>query len=270
MSCLSFIGVYPRSSAAENLPAIARRAGMRYHTRMKRKPNQLRAVAIEPFPTAAPGSVVITQGGTRVLCTASIAQEVPAFLMDKVTGQPKRGWVTAEYNMLPGSTPQRKQRGGDSRGTEIQRLIGRCLRAAVDLDAMPGVAITCDCDVLTADGGTRTASITGAYVALAQAVGHARARGLITKDPLRGRGPVAAVSVGIIDGVPTLDLDYALDVRAEVDMNVAMNHQGRFVEVQGTAEGAVFARKELDELLNLATGGIRKLIALQRRVIAEF
>lgn len=231
----------------------------------QRKTNQLRPVTIEPFPAAAPGSVVITQGNTRILCTASIASEVPRWLIDRETGEPSRGWVTAEYNMLPGSTPDRKRRGADSRGTEIQRLIARVLRAAVDLEKMPGLMITCDCDVLVADGGTRTASITGAFVALAQAIQHARDTDMIKQDPIIG--PVAAVSVGVIDGKAHLDLDYPLDVRAEVDMNVAMNHRGEFVEVQGTGEAGTFARAALDELLDLATAGIRKLIRVQRAAI---
>lgn len=225
----------------------------------------MRDVSIEPYPSRAAGSVVITQGETRVLCTASVADEVPRWLVDPATGQATRGWVTAEYSMLPGSTPGRKKRGPDSRGTEIQRLIGRVLRAAVDLEKMPGLAITCDCDVLYADGGTRTASITGAFVALAQAVAAARKDELITADPIIG--PVAAVSVGVVDGAAYLDLDYPLDVRADVDMNVAMNHRGDFIEVQGTAEGATFGRDMLDRLLDLAAGGIRKLIKLQRATL---
>ena len=229
-----------------------------------RKPSELRPVNIEPFPSAAAASVVITQGETRVLCTASLSTDVPKFLCDKVTGEPLRGWVTAEYSMLPGSTRDRKKRGPDSRGTEIQRLIGRVLRAAVDLEKMPGLVVTCDCDVLVADGGTRTASITGVYVALAQALAHARGAGLISRDPING--PVAAVSVGIIDGVAHLDLDYPLDSRADVDMNVAMNHKGEFIEIQGTGEGGTFSRDQLDELLALAGKGIRQLMKVQRQV----
>ena len=231
-----------------------------------RPPTALRPTSIERFPTAAPGSVVISQGNTRILCTASI-DELPKWLQQPKPGEKPKGWVTAEYAMLPGSTQQRKKRGADSRATEIQRLIGRVLRAAVDLEAMPNVSITCDCDVLVADGGTRTASITGAFVALADCIAEARRRKLIDKDPIRG--PVAAISVGIIDGKSHLDLDYPLDVRAEVDMNVAMNHRGEFVEVQGTAEGAAFSRRQLDELLGLASKGIRKLITLQRSVLAS-
>jgi len=227
----------------------------------------MRSVTIKPYKTAAAGSVIISQGETQVLCTASIADKVPDWLMGRNGEPPKRGWVTAEYAMLPGSTPGRKKRGPDSRGTEIQRLIARVLRAAVDLEKMPGVMITCDCDVINADGGTRTASITGAYVALAQAVAFARRKGIITKNPIHG--PVAAISVGIIDGKPHLDLDYALDSRADVDMNVAMNHRGEYVEVQGTAEGGTYNRKQLDALLDLAGKGIRSLISLQRRVIRD-
>ena len=230
-----------------------------------RKPHELRPVSIESFPSAAAGSVIITQGETRVLCTASVSAEVPAFLIDKQTGQPRSGWITAEYAMLPGSTRDRKKRGPDGRATEIQRLIGRVLRAAIDLKKMPGVAITCDCDVLCADGGTRTASITGAYVALAKAVAHAKAAGLIAGDPLRGA--VAAVSVGVIDGTTHLDLDYPLDSKADVDMNVAMNHKGQFIEVQGTGEGGTFSRKQLDEMLDLASRGIRQLIKVQQAAL---
>ncbi len=230
-----------------------------------RKPHQLRPVTIEKFPASAPGSVIISQGETRVLCTASIAAEVPSFLIDRKTGLPTRGWVTAEYSMLPGSTRDRKKRGPDGRATEIQRLIGRVLRSAVDLSAMPGLSITCDCDVLVADGGTRTASITGAFVALAQAINHAKAQGMITRNPIHG--PVAAVSVGIIEGKAWLDLDYPLDSKADVDMNIAMNHKGDFVEVQGSAEGATFSRKQLDELLKLAAGGIRQLMKIQRAAL---
>lgn len=232
-----------------------------------RKRNELRPTAIEPYPTAAAGSVIITMGQTRVLCTASIAEDVPPWLIDKATGRPKRGWVTAEYSMLPGSTPDRKRRGNDGRGTEIQRLIARVLRAAVDLNKMPGLMITCDCDVLYADGGTRTAAITGAFVALAQAIREARRRGMIETDPILG--PVAAVSVGIIDGQAWLDLDYPLDSRAEVDMNVAMNHRGQFIEVQGTGEQGVFSRDQMDELLDLATKGTKRLIAVQKAAVSK-
>ena len=200
-----------------------------------------------------------------ILCTASIASEPPRWIKRDENGDPVHGWVSAEYAMLPGSTPDRKRRGTDGRSTEIQRLIGRVLRAAVDMDKMPGLSITCDCDVLSADGGTRTAAITGAWVALAQAIAKARADGRITTQPLLG--PVAAVSVGVIDGEAYLDLDYPLDVRAEVDMNVAMNHKGDFIEVQGTGEKGTFSRDELDTLLDLAGKGIKKLMTLQRAAV---
>ena len=231
----------------------------------KRRNNQLRPTTIKPFKTNAEGSVVIAMGGTKVLCTASIASEPPRWIKRDAEGNPVHGWVSAEYAMLPGSTPDRKRRGTDGRSTEIQRLIGRVLRAAVDMDKMPGLSITCDCDVLSADGGTRTAAITGAWVALAQAIAKARKDGRITTQPLLG--PVAAVSVGVIDGKAYLDLDYPLDVRAEVDMNVAMNHKGDFIEVQGTGEKGTFSRDELDTLLDLAGKGIKKLMTLQRAVV---
>jgi len=207
----------------------------------ERQANQLRPVSIQRgFPSHAAGSVMIACGETRVLCTASIAADVPSFLIDKETGLPRGGWVTAEYNMLPGSTVGRKKRGPDSRGTEIKRLIGRALRAALDLDAMPGLAITCDCDVIKADGGTRTASITGACVALADAIG-----------------------VGIVDGEPVLDLDYEWDSRADVDMNVVMNGEGEYIEIQGTGEAATFDRQQLDAMLDLAGQGIQQLLREQ-------
>jgi ribonuclease PH len=223
-------------------------------------------VTITPFPTGADGSVIIAQGGTRVLCTASVAAEVPPWLVDRATGTAKSGWLTAEYAMLPGSTAPRKRRGADGRATEIQRMIGRALRAAVDLERMKGVTVTCDCDVMSADGGTRTASITGAFVALALAIRAAQRRGLIDEDPLRG--PVAAVSAGVVGGRPILDLDYDLDSAADVDMNVAMNHRGELIEVQATGERAPLGREQLDALLDLAAKGIRGLMAIQRRAIA--
>jgi len=231
----------------------------------QRRTHQLRPTTITPFEPNAQGSVVIALGGTKVPCTASIASEPPRWIKRDENGNPVHGWVSAEYAMLPGSTPDRKRRGTDGRSTEIQRLIGRVLRAAVDLDNMPGLSITCDCDVLSADGGTRTAAITGAWVALAQAITQARAEGRITTQPLLG--PVAAVSVGVIDGKPYLDLDYPLDVRAEVDMNVAMNHKGDFIEVQGTGEKGTFSRDELDTLLDLAGKGIKNLMTLQRAAV---
>ncbi|WP_432797110.1 ribonuclease PH [Poriferisphaera sp. WC338] len=231
----------------------------------KRRATQMREVKIKKFDTAASGSVMIEVGETKVLCTASVASRPPKWLPQDDEGNFVKGWVTAEYNMMPGSTPDRKKRGPDSRGTEIQRLIARALRAAVDLEKMPGVMITCDCDVVKADGGTRTASITGAWVALAMAVKWAMKEGLIAKNPIKG--PVAAVSVGVIDGEVKLDLDYEWDVRAEVDMNVAMNHKGAFVEVQGTGEAGVFSRAELDGMLDAAEKGIRKLMRLQKAFV---
>ncbi|MBI1367626.1 MAG: ribonuclease PH [Planctomycetes bacterium] len=234
----------------------------------KRRPNQLRPVKItRHYPTAAPGSVLIEMGQTRVLCTATLSTTPPNWLpRDPNTGQFTRGWVTAEYNMLPGSTPDRQKRGPNSRATEIQRLIGRSLRAAVNLEKLPGVAITCDCDVLQADGGTRTASITGAYVALADALAFARRENIIHQNPILG--PVAAVSVGLIDAKPYLDLDYALDSNADVDLNVVMNHRRQFIEIQGTGEQTTFTRKQLDTLLNLASRGITKLLSAQRKALA--
>lgn len=242
---------------------------------MNQRPvNELRPTTIEPFPAApgrggAPGSVIITAGHTKVLCTASVQSDVPRWIKkDPETGEPTHGWVSAEYSMLPGSTPDRKRRGTDGRSTEIQRLIGRALRAAVDLDKMPGLAITCDCDVLVADGGTRTAAITGAYVALVQAMRWAVGEGRLADIDAALLPGVAAISVGIIDGVATLDLDYPLDVRAEVDMNVAMNGQGQFIEVQGTGEQGTFDRKQLDALLDLATDGIQSLMAIQAAALS--
>ena len=227
----------------------------------------MRPTTIEPFPGGAAGSVLIAAGETRVLCTASVQEDVPRWIpTDPDSRQPIHGWVSAEYSMLPGSTPSRKRRGPDGRGTEIQRLIGRTLRAAVDLEAMPGLSVTCDCDVLVADGGTRTASITGAYVALHQALQWAVQQGRLQNidAAFPADRQVAAVSVGIVDGKPTLDLDYPLDVKAEVDMNVAMNATGEFIEVQGTGEKGTFDRGELDALLDLATAGIRQLMEVQR------
>ena len=209
----------------------------------------------------AEGSVLVEFGDTRVLCTATIEDGVPGFLRGK--GQ---GWVTAEYGMLPRAThsrsPREAARGKQTgRTQEIQRLIGRSLRAVVDLRALGERTVTLDCDVLQADGGTRTAAITGSYVALADAVTALRARRSLAASPLHGQ--VAAVSVGIIGGQPMLDLDYGEDSEAETDMNVVMNNGGAFIEVQGTAEGHAFRRHELDALLNLAASGIGELCSLQ-------
>ena len=214
----------------------------------------------------AEGSVLIEFGDTRVLCTASIESRVPPFL--KGSG---RGWVTAEYGMLPRSTNSRMRREATSghqggRTLEIQRLIGRSLRAVVDLAALGENTITLDCDVLQADGGTRTASITGAYVALADAVDTLLKSGKLKASPLHGA--VASVSVGIYNGVPVLDLDYAEDSNAETDMNVVMNNAGHFVEVQGTAEGHAFRREEMNAMLDLAATGITRLFELQEQARA--
>jgi ribonuclease PH len=217
------------------------------------------------FTCHAEGSVLVEFGDTRVLCTASVDEGVPPFLRGK--GQ---GWVTAEYGMLPRAThtrsPREAARGKQSgRTQEIQRLIGRSLRAAVDMAALGERTVTIDCDVLQADGGTRTAAITGAYVALADACDSLRSRGLLAVSPLHGQ--VAAISVGIVRGAPMLDLDYGEDSEAETDMNVVMNNGGAFIEVQGTAEGHAFRRHELDALLNLAASGIGELCALQAQAL---
>ncbi|MFB6492710.1 ribonuclease PH [Xanthomonas perforans] len=228
---------------------------------------QLRPGRIDrAFPRHAEGSVLVSFGDTRVLCTASVENRVPGFLRGK-----GEGWVTAEYGMLPRSTHTRSDReaargkqGG--RTLEIQRLIGRALRACVDRNALGERTITLDCDVLQADGGTRTAAITGAYVALADAVNLLIKRGDIKKHPLIGA--VAAVSVGIYRGEPVLDLDYPEDSDCDTDMNVVMNDGGGFIELQGTAEGHAFRRDELNALLALAEKGMGELFALQRAALA--
>ncbi len=230
--------------------------------------DQLRPVQFErDYTVMAPGSVLVTFGQTKVLCTASVEERVPPWMRGS-----GKGWVTAEYSMLPGSTPERASREAakgkqSGRTQEIQRLIARSLRAVCDLVALGEVQITVDCDALQADGGTRTASICGAYVALHDACTRLVQAGTIRTHPLTDS--VAAVSVGIIDGVPMLDLPYVEDSRAEVDMNVVMTGAGRFVEVQGTAEGMAFSRSELDTLLGLAEGGIKELTGMQAAVLAE-
>jgi ribonuclease PH len=227
-----------------------------------RAADELRPVSFtRGYTDHAEGSVLVAFGGTRVLCTASVEDSVPPFLRGK--GQ---GWVTAEYGMLPRAThtrsPREAAKGKQSgRTQEIQRLIGRALRAVVDLKGLGERTVTIDCDVLQADGGTRTAAITGGYVALADAIDTLMKRRAVTANPLHGQ--VAAISVGIYRGVPVLDLDYAEDSNAETDMNVVMNSGGAFVEVQGTAEGHAFRRHELDQLLDLATHGISRLHAAQ-------
>lgn len=235
-----------------------------------RKPDEMRKIKITPdFTEMAAGSVLIECGRTRVLCTASVVENVPPF--KRGSGQ---GWLTAEYAMLPGSTPTRKERDGlkkDGRGVEIQRLIGRSLRACVDLTRLGERTIYIDCDVLQADGGTRTASITGAFCALTIAVDKLIKKGLIIDSPIIKQ--LAAVSVGIIDNVPTLDLEYAQDSRAQVDMNVIMTRDLKgnmeFVEVQGTGEGRTFSKAEMDKLLNLAKRGITKLMKAQLSAVGE-
>jgi ribonuclease PH len=217
------------------------------------------------FAKHAEGSVLVEFGDTHVLCTASVEETIPPFLRGK--GQ---GWVTAEYGMLPRATHTRTAREAargkqTGRTQEIQRLIGRSLRAVVDLKALGERTVTLDCDVLQADGGTRTAAITGGFVALAEACERLVQRKAIPASPLHGQ--IAAISVGICDGVPVLDLDYAEDSKAETDMNVVMNNGGAFVEIQGTAEGHAFRRHELDALLNLAAAGIGELFALQTQAL---
>ena len=232
-----------------------------------RAPDELRPVRFSrAHGKHAEGSVLIEFGDTQVLCTASVEESVPQFLRGK-----QQGWITAEYGMVPRATHTRTAREAargrqSGRTQEIQRLIGRSLRAVADLRALGECTITLDCDVLQADGGTRTASITGAYVALAEACERLVARRVIAANPLHGQ--VAAVSVGIVGGVPVLDLDYAEDSQAETDMNVVMNNGGGFIEIQGTAEGHAFRRHELDALLNLAAAGIGELLSLQAQALS--
>ena len=231
-----------------------------------RKPDELRAVRIQRgFTKHAEGSVLIEFGDTRVLCTASVEERVPPFLKDS-----GRGWVTAEYGMLPRSTNTRTDREAargkqSGRTQEIQRLIGRSLRAVVDLSALGSRTVQLDCDVLQADGGTRTAAITGSFVALHDAISWLQKKGLLSKSPIQDH--VAAISVGVFQGTPVLDLDYAEDSKSDCDMNVVMTGAGGFVEVQGTAEGAPFDRKELDKLLGLASSGVSQLIGFQKKAL---
>jgi len=236
--------------------------------RADRAPDQLRPVRItRRFTLHAEGSVLIEFGHTRVLCTASVEEKVPPH--KRGSGE---GWVTAEYGMLPRATHTRGDREAargkqSGRTQEIQRLIGRSLRAVFDLRKLGERSILLDCDVLQADGGTRTAAITGAYVAAQDAVSWLLARGLIAESPILH--PVAAVSVGIVAGVPVLDLDYAQDSSCDTDMNVVMTGAGHYVEVQGTAEGAAFSRAEMDQLMRLAEKGIGELIDLQRQSLSN-
>ena len=230
--------------------------------------DELRHVTIErQFTKHAAGSVLVSFGDTKVICTASVDERTPPWLRGS-----DQGWLTAEYGMLPGATGSRNGReaargkqGG--RTVEIQRLIGRSLRAAMDLTALGSRSVTIDCDVIQADGGTRTASITGGYVALVDAMNSLVKSGKLKNSPLHGQ--LAAVSVGIYDGAPVLDLDYAEDSQAETDMNVVMNEAGGFIEIQGTAEGHAFGRGELDALLDHAGKGIRELIEIQRAALED-
>jgi len=231
-----------------------------------RQPQQLREISItRQFTCHAEGSVLVAFGNTKVICTASVEEGVPRFLR----GQ-GRGWITAEYGMLPRSTDSRMGReaargkqGG--RTVEIKRLIGRSLRAAVDTKRLGEHTITIDCDVIQADGGTRTAAITGSCVALVDALRYLQREGKITTDPLRQM--IASVSVGVVGGVPVLDLDYVEDSGADTDMNVVMNEAGEFIEVQGTAEGQAFSREDLNAMLELAAGGIDELIRQQKAAL---
>jgi ribonuclease PH len=232
-----------------------------------RTADQLRPMSFErDFTTMSAGSCLVTFGGTQVLCTASVDEDVPRWMRGK-----GKGWVTAEYSMLPGSSPERIRRevkdGKPSgRTQEIQRLIGRSLRAVCDMRALGERQVIVDCDVLQADGGTRTASICGGYIALHDALSRLVQGATIPSHPLTAF--CAAISVGIVDGQPVLDLPYVEDSRAEVDMNVVMTSLGGFIEVQGTAEGAPYSRAELDTLLGLAEGGINEIIALQQEMVS--
>jgi ribonuclease PH len=249
-------------------PASDSREDPRARRHDGRRVDELRPASFErDFTVMAPGSVLVAMGRTKVVCTASVEERVPPWM--RGTG---KGWVTAEYSLLPGSSPERVSREAakgrqSGRTHEIQRLIGRSLRAVTDMVAMGEMQVTVDCDVLQADGGTRTASICGAYVALHDCFTRAMQRGELTRHPLTDA--CAAVSVGIVDGAPSLDLDYAEDSTAEVDMNVVMTGSGRFIEVQGTAEGLPFTRGELDELVDLAQRGIEQLVELQQKLLAE-
>ena len=233
-----------------------------------RAADELRPITFErDFTEMADGSVLVSFGRTRVLCTASVDPDVPRWMKGRGTG-----WVTAEYSMLPGSSPERVNREAargrqSGRTQEIQRLIGRSLRAVTDAAKLSERQVICDCDVLQADGGTRTAAISGAYVALHDAFTRLVVAGQIEQHPMIEA--CAAVSVGIIDGTPSLDLPYEEDVSAEVDMNVVMTESGRFVEVQGTAEGQPFGRDHLDALLDLATAGIEQIIKRQNELLAD-
>jgi ribonuclease PH len=231
-----------------------------------RKNDEIRKVEIQRnFIKTAEGSVLISMGNTRVICTASIEDRVPLFLKDQ-----KRGWITAEYSMIPRATQLRTQREStmgrmSGRTQEIQRLIGRALRSVVDLSGIGERTIWIDCDVIEADGGTRTAAITGAFICLADALKYALKNGLVEKTPLKDY--LAAISVGVVKGEPMIDLCYSEDSVAEVDMNIVMTGNGSFVEIQGTAEGMPFSKAVLDNLIKLAEQGINSLINIQRKLI---
>ena len=233
-----------------------------------RRPNQMRSVTFSTNYTAhAEGAVLTEFGATRVLCTASVEPKIPSFLKGR-----NQGWVTAEYGMLPRSThtrnPREAARGKQSgRTLEIQRLIGRSLRAVVDLAALGDRTITLDCDVIQADGGTRTAAISGSYIALVLAVERLLKKGKVERNPIHGQ--VAAISVGIFQGKPVLDLDYQEDAEAETDMNVVMNEAGSFIEIQGTAEGHALLRSELEALLDMAAAGIKTLLTKQAEALKK-
>ncbi len=230
-----------------------------------RAPDELRPIRLtRGYTEMTPGSVLIEMGNTRVLCTASVETRVPRWMEES-----GKGWVTAEYGMLPGSSSERIRRDNYSggRSKEISRLIGRALRSVVNLAGMGEMMLRVDCDVIQADGGTRTAAITGAWVAMWEALDWANDRGLLEQTPILDK--VTAVSVGIVDGVALLDLEYEDDVAADVDMNVVMTGRGLLVEVQGTAEGAPFDRADLDQMLDLAAGGIAELVGIQEAAVAE-
>jgi len=233
-----------------------------------RAPDELRHIRLTRHYTKhAEGSVLVEFGDTKVICTASVEEKVPRFL--KGTG---KGWITAEYGMLPRSTGERMSREAShgkqgGRTMEIQRLIGRSLRAVVAMEKLGEHTITVDCDVIQADGGTRTASITGGYVAMADAIAHLLKKGSLKQNPLKSQ--VASVSVGVFKGIPVVDLDYAEDSNAETDMNVVMNGEGKFIEVQGTAEGVAFSTEELVSMLDLARGAIGQLLEKQKAALSQ-
>lgn len=233
-----------------------------------RAPDELRPIRLtRNYTRHAEGSVLVEFGDTKVICTASVENKVPGFLRGS-----EQGWVTAEYGMLPRSTGTRMGREASrgkqgGRTMEIQRLIGRSLRAAVDLKALGENSVTIDCDVIQADGGTRTASITGGYVALVDAINHMREQKVISRDPIVSQ--VASVSVGVYQGIPILDLDYPEDSNCETDMNVVMTDAGRFIEVQGTAEGEAFSEEDLNAMLQLAKSGIERLIEKQKQALSS-